>query len=325
MTIQDRIPSGSRSAGAQTGAQSGAPASAARKPQRYSSGLLTPTLIALGIALIVAVIGVAIGMHFLSEPASSTKTDTTQSGGVEAYESPYDFANLSFDDSGRPRYVVNGALKSQIGIDVSDHQGEIDWQAVAGDNIAFAYVRIAYRGTTEGGLFTDESYDKNVTNAQAARLDVGVYFYSQATSTDEAREEAEYVIGLLNGRSLELPVVFDYEADTTGTRIHNVSNATATEVAETFCSALEAAGYDTMVYGNQYDLARMNLLTVTHSASVGAYALGVRDVRPVWLAEYDASEPSAQFDFAMWQYSNSGAVAGVSTSVDMNIRFTDYL
>lgn len=292
-----------------------------------NNGLLLPTLIAVGIALVVAVAGIAIGMHFLSATNSSEPSaqQNSETGGYEAYESPYDFTNLSFDAAGRPQYIADGALKSQIGVDVSDHQGEIDWAAAAADGIDFAYVRIGYRGTTEGGLFTDAYYDANVSGAQAAGLDAGVYFYSQATTVEEAQEEAAYVVGLLGGRHLELPVVFDYEPSTGTTRINNINRSTATEIAEAFCSALERAGYDTMIYGNQYDLSHLNLITITRSATVGAYALGISDTRPVWFAEYDVSVPSGQFDFAMWQYSNGGTVAGISTAVDMNIRFVDYI
>ena len=143
-------------------------------------------------------------------------------------------------------------------------------------------------------------------------MQTGVYFYSQATSAEEAQEEADFVLNQLGGRKLDLPITFDHEKDTTvNARGNNVDRDTLTEAALAFCQRIEQAGYRSMVYGNKVDIARMNL------DSLGD--------RPVWFAEYNALQPSGQFDFVLWQYSNTGSVAGISTPVDMNLRFTDML
>lgn len=260
-----------------------------------------------------------------NNPLLIGNSNTGMSTSAPAYKSPYNFADLHTNTNNRATYTPGGVTKSQLGVDVSDHQGEIDWAAVAADGIDFAYVRAGYRGTTEGGLFVDEAYDTNVSAAQAAGLDVGVYFFSQATNVDEAKEEAAYVLELLGGRSLELPVAFDCEPMNPGTRISNIDSATLTETANVFCSTIEEAGYRTILYGNAYDLARYNYLDVSGSSAEGLYAAGLAPKRAIWFAEYDASEPSASFDFAMWQYANDGTVAGISTAVDMNIRFTEFV
>lgn len=227
------------------------------------------------------------------------------------YVSPYDWSGLERSGD-RFAYYEDGELRSQLGVDVSDHQGSVDWNAVAADGVDFAMVRVGNRGYTEGSLYADARYAENVDGATNAGLDVGAYFFSQAVNVDEAREEADFVLELLAGRYLALPVAYDHEpvTDAEG-RANNVDRETLTACARAFCERLEEGGYSTMVYGNSGDMAR--------------YDRSNLDDRPVWFAEYDAVQPHAQFDFALWQYTNGGTVAGIATSVDMNLRMTDAL
>ena len=208
----------------------------------------------------------------------------------------------------RLAYYEGGALCSDLGVDVSDHQGDIDWQAVARDGSDFAIVRLGNRGYTEGALYADEQAAANLDGAAAAGLETGAYFFSQATTEDEAREEAEFALALLDGRSLRLPVVFDHEPvpDAAG-RANRIMGDELTACARAFCERIEQAGYATMIYGNKQDIARF-----------GSNAFGNR---PVWFAEYDVAVPTGQFDFDLWQYTNGGSVAGIPTAVDLNIRF----
>lgn len=230
-------------------------------------------------------------------------------GTATGYVSPYDWAGLERDGD-RLAYYEQGALRSRLGIDVSSHQGTVDWEAVAADGIDFALVRLGNRGYTEGSLHVDEQSAANLDGARAAGLDVGAYFFSQATTVEEALEEADLALKLLDGRTLELPVAFDHEPvpDEAG-RANRVDGQTLTACALAFCERLEAAGYATMVYGNAGDMARYDRT-----------ALGGR---PVWFAEYHVATPNAPFDFTLWQYSNSGDVQGVSTPVDMNLLFLE--
>lgn len=248
-------------------------------------------------------VGTLVGLGQCTAPESAPKN--------AEYVSPYDWSSLERTGD-RLAYRPGGSLKSQVGVDVSDHQGFIDWNAVAADGIDFAFVRIGNRGYTQGGLSADARFDENVRGAQAAGLQTGAYFFSQAVNTAEAVEEAEFVLAQLNGRALELPVAFDHEpvADPNG-RANNLDKGTLTAAAIAFCERLEAAGYKTMIYGNNGDMARYDRT-----------ALGNR---PVWFAEYDAPVPRARFDFALWQYTNGGTVAGISTSVDLNLRMTEAL
>ncbi|RDB61621.1 glycoside hydrolase [Gordonibacter sp. 28C] len=221
------------------------------------------------------------------------------------YVSPYDWSGLERSGD-RLAYYEDGELRSRLGVDVSDHQGAVDWNAVASDGVEFAMVRVGNRGYTEGVLYADDRYAENIEGATDAGLDVGAYFFSQAVSVEEAREEAEFVLNLLAGRHLALPVVYDHEpvSDAAG-RANNLDRDTLTACARAFCERIEQGGYSTMIYGNSGDMARYD------RADLGD--------RPVWFAEYDAAQPHAQFDFTMWQYTNGGTVAGIDTNVDLNL------
>ena len=224
-----------------------------------------------------------------------------------ANQNKYNWDNLKLEN-GRMVYYEKGDVASTTGIDVSDLQGSIDWEAVKDDGIDFAMLRCGRRGSTEGQLYTDTKYYENVEGATRAGLPHGVYFFSQATNEQEALEEAEYVLNLINGAGVTYPVVYDQEpvTDSSG-RANNLSTEQLTKNAQTFCKRIEEAGYTPMVYGNQYDLSRLNIDQVNAA---------------VWYAEYTDSHPTSSYhDFVMWQYSHTGKVNGISTSVDMDILF----
>ena len=267
-----------------------------QRPRRHAGARKPFVILAFALALIV--VGVSACNATSALLNGSSQEETSRSANTK--------------QNGRFSYSENGVEKSQTGIDVSEMQGAIDWEQVASDGIQFAFVRAGYRGTTEGGLFADGRLSENLAGAADAGLQTGVYFYSQATSAEEAQEEADFVLDQLGGRKLDLPITFDHEKDTTvNARGNNVDRDTLTAAALAFCQRIEQAGYRSMVYGNKVDIARMNL------DSLGD--------RPVWFAEYNALQPSGQLDFALWQYSNTGSIAGISTPVDMNLRFTDML
>ena len=223
------------------------------------------------------------------------------------YVSPYDWKRLAYED-GRFSYTKEGVPASRIGIDVSDHQGIIDWEMVEADGIDFAMIRLGYRGFTEGNIYLDEQYEANLKEARSAGILVGVYFFSQAINEKEAREEADFVIKNLEGVKLDYPIVYDHEpvTDAQG-RANKLSNRQLTRNAQAFCERIQEAGYTPMIYGNNADISRLDL------KALGTYEF--------WFAEYDTSKPSGQFDFTMWQYTNNGSVAGIDTRVDMNIHF----
>jgi lysozyme len=200
------------------------------------------------------------------------------------------------------------------GIDVSFYQGEIDWQQVADSGIQFALIRAGYRGYSEGQLFEDEYFRQNIDGAKAAGLAVGVYFFSQATSMAEAQEEAAFVLELVDGYHLELPVVFDWErvhGVEGGARTDDVAGKTLTDSCLAFCEAIRGAGFEPAVYFyrdlgyNLYELDRLEGLKFW----VGA------------LGEY----PDFYYEHGIWQYSITGQVPGIAGDVDLDLYFIHIL
>ena len=164
----------------------------------------------------------------------------------------YDEACFSVDGRGRMSYEEDGR-RARTGIDVSVHQGEIDWPAVAEDGVEFAMLRLGYRGYTEGGLFLDSQFERNIRGALDAGLEVGVYFFSQATSPEEAREEAEFVLSALEGYDLTYPVAFDWETvSSQDARTRGMGGEAITQCALAFCDRVREAGYEPAVYFNQH-------------------------------------------------------------------------
>lgn len=208
------------------------------------------------------------------------------------------------EPNGRMSY--RGEAETLTGIDVSEHQGKINWQAVAADGIDFAMIRMGYRGSTAGGLYEDKFFRTNVTEALKAGLSVGVYFYSQAVTVAEAEEEADYVLSCIKDYDISFPVVFDWEiVGGEDARTYSLSRAKLCECTRAFCDKIAGAGYDPMVYFTQYLGYRKYILR-----NLSDYGF--------WYAEYEP-QPHIAFDFDMWQYSETGTVAGVDGGVDLNL------
>lgn len=220
---------------------------------------------------------------------------------------PYDKDAFGLDEKGRATYEHNGR-RARAGIDVSTHQKDVDWQAVAADGIDFAILRLGHRGYSEGGLFLDQTFEQNLRGALDAGLDVGVYFFSQAVTPEEAEEEAEYVLDALGGQALAFPVAFDWESiPQDEARTDGVDGETMTRCAAAFCARIESAGYRPAVYFNQTQgYLRYDLRELTE------YEL--------WLAEYDAV-PDFYYHFDLWQYSHTGRVDGIQGDVDLDLAF----
>ncbi len=210
----------------------------------------------------------------------------------------------------RLEYVVDGEISSYFGIDVSSHQGDINWDAVRSDGVEFAVLRIGFRGyAPEGNIKADEKFVQNYEGAHNAGIDLGVYFYSQAISVEEAVEEAEFLLEQLDGRTLEYPVVFDWEpVDTYDPadipRTEDVMPGTLTLAAAAFCERIKDAGYDAMVYTNK----KMAYIK---------YDLRLLENYPKWLALYN-DDMTYYYDFDMWQYGFC-KVDGIEGDVDADI------
>lgn len=225
-----------------------------------------------------------------------------------------DWENLELGEDNRYTYYENGEVVSKAGIDVSYHQGDIDWERVAADGIDFAMIRIGYRGYEKGIMHRDELSESYISGAQAAGIDVGVYFYSQAVSEAEAREEAVYVCGLIKDSEIKYPVVFDWELpDDSEARTLGTTTETLNKCAAAFCQEITDRGYTAMLYSNlKMALTKYDMQTLS------AYDF--------WYVEYKDGHnpPSYPYELQMWQYASDGRVDGIDGYVDMNISFVDY-
>ena len=204
-------------------------------------------------------------------------------------------------------YVTCTAVPTRRGVDVSQYQQEVDWEQVSAAGFDFAFVRIGYRGNTTGDLYADPLAQTHLSGARAAGLDVGVYFYSQAVSPEEAAQEAQWCLTFLEDTDLELPVVYDWEWVGSEARTAQMNRDTLTACAKAFCSAIEAGGHRSMVYFNSHvsrDLLDLKELTEY----------------PFWFAQYrEAMDFPHRVDF--WQYTETGSVPGIRGKVDINLMF----
>ncbi len=204
-------------------------------------------------------------------------------------------------------FLTCTASETVLGIDVSAHQGVIDWQAVADAGIQFAIIRLGSRGLVEGVLKEDAYAQVNLQQARQAGIQVGAYFFSQAISVEEAKKEAELALAILDGFALDLPLVYDWEYVDEESRTANVDARTLTDCTKAFCETVEKAGYRAMIYFNSYQATeRINLLEL--------------EQYPWWLAKYDL-EADFPCRADLWQYTNTGSVPGIEGNVDVNLLF----
>lgn len=214
-------------------------------------------------------------------------------------------------DANLKYYNENGKSASTEGIDVSAYSGDIDWKKVKESGIDFAMIRVGGRGYGESGqLYTDERALEYINGAKEEGIKVGAYFFSQAISTEEAIEEADYVKTVLGDIKLDYPVAYDWEIiKDDDARTDSVSASQATECARAFCDRIKEHGYTPILYSPsrelyfKYDLSRL------------------ADI-DIWYCEY-ANVPTFYYEFSMWQYSATGTIDGIEGAVDLNICFTN--
>ena len=217
----------------------------------------------------------------------------------------YDYSLL---DRSNGRYFHPDAVQ---GVDVSKFSGDIDWNSVKEAGYSFAMIRVGYRGYSEGGLNKDAYFDQNAKGCNEAGIHLGVYFFSQAISVEEAIEEASYVITQIKDYDITYPVCFDMEEMSgVNARANKLTKEEVTEITLAFCNTVKAAGYTPVIYANSHWIfSKLDLEQV-------------KDIDK-WYAQY-ASEPYYPYEFTMWQYSASGKVPGISNDVDLNLSFRDY-
>ena len=223
------------------------------------------------------------------------------------------FAPEDFQKDTQGRVVYTGDakdVKARFGIDVSEFQGVIDWDKVAADGVEFVFIRAGYRGYATGKLKEDGMIRQNTAGARAAGLDVGVYFYSQAISAEEAVEEAEFLLKTIEGLDITLPVAIDIEkSEAADARTASLTGQDWTVIAAAFSQRIREAGLTPMVYGNRNAFEEALDRTAFPQAKV-------------WFAYY--SFPlRKRIAFDIWQYDQHGHVDGIEPEVDLDLMLTD--
>ena len=200
------------------------------------------------------------------------------------------------------------------GIDVSVYQGTIDWTKVSKSGVDFAMIRAGYRGYGDKGVLVEDSmFSKNVLGAKTNKMDIGIYFYTQAINVEEAKEEAKFVVNLIKkyGIDVKYPIAIDTELSPIGTgRADNISKEKRTEVVKAFCETIKQLGYKPMVYASKYWLYdNLNVQQISQYDT--------------WLAHY-TDKTDYKYSYTMWQYTSTGKVDGITGNVDKSYCYKIY-
>lgn len=263
----------------------------------------------------------------MSEESKTVEDDDPGQGRLSG-DVPEDFYGESLKTRAASKGVTHdsrfASYKKYQGIDVSRYNNEnsdnkINWTKVKAAGISFAFVRVAYRGYGSAGTLRADQYaEQNIKNASAAGIKVGAYIFSQAITTSEAVEEADYIVKLIEKYNVKskitMPIVFDFEyASEDGKETGRLKNAklsksTQTAICLAFCNRIKAKGYTPCVYANQ------NMLTTRVDESK------ISSQYQIWLARY-ASKADYAGTYTYWQYSSTGKVNGITGNVDMNYAY----
>ena len=222
---------------------------------------------------------------------------------------------------------ISGIIK---GVDVSHHnndngEGVLNWAEVANAGYKFAMVKVAGRSIgDDGSLYIDKYYEENIKGALSNGLQVGVYFFSQAMSVDEAIEEANYICDLIAGYNISYPVVFDWET-TSGYRTQDLrsNSELRTAMSVAFCDTVKNRGYDPMIYINKYDYLNYvdtEKLSSSYDIWLAWYWNDYDETGRVW-QEGDAVPDKEKYNYRMWQYSSTAGVPGIAGGCDVNIAY----
>lgn len=197
--------------------------------------------------------------------------------------------------------IASSSSVKAKGIDVSKHQGTIDWDKVkASGEVEFAMLRAGY-GRESSQI--DPQFEANYAACTRLGIPCGAYWYSYATTAAEAKQEAAVCLSALSGKSFAYPIAYDIE--------EAKSLAAADALAEAFCGELEDAGYYAMLYS--YKSALESNFGSTTKAKYDA-----------WLAHVDVEKSSYSGNYGMWQYSWNGSISGISGGVDLDYAYKDY-
>lgn len=222
---------------------------------------------------------------------------------IVAYQNHPDYSSIDISE----KFLSYGI---SYGIDVSEWQGDIDWEKVKNTGISFAMIRCGYRQIVGNDLYEDVKFKQNIEGAIASGLQVGVYFYGTAKNEKEAIEEAEFTVNLIKDYNITYPVVYDAETFNRG-RLARTSYSDITNNILTFTETVSSYGYETMIY-SYYD-------AFTYMLDTGKF-----DGKLIWLSHFSETTGYTG-NYNMWQYTESGRVDGIKTNVDLNISYINYV
>lgn len=260
------------------------------------------------IILLIAIIISMAGWIYLHLQADARKVQEETPIESELVDNDYDWTKLT--SNGSFMSYEDSKYTSLQGIDVSSHDEQIDWAKVKAAGVDFAYIRVGYTGWETGEIHKDTYFDYNIQSAKENGILVGVYYFSQATTITEVREEADFVLENIKNYEIDLDVCYDIEKAGEGLgRVDNLSRETWTQNAVTFLHIMENNGYKGMNYNSTNNFPKYFLLEYTQEFDT-------------WVAHYGVDYPTYQYEFTIWQYTDSGSVDGIGeNTVDMDIMF----
>lgn len=219
-----------------------------------------------------------------------------------------DINKESLDMTGNFYHYDELGYRTVIGVDLSEHNKEVNFKKLKDQGIEFAFIRLGWRGYIVPDLHLDAKFEEYYKNAKEAGIKIGVYFFSQAITEDEAKEEARFVIDNLANKEIDLYVAFDYESiEASDARTNNLTKHQRTNNARAFLTAIEESSYSPMLYTNMYWIKfHYDYLLLTEY--------------PIWYAQYSRT-PQYTGKHIIWQYATEMIIDGVSgrDGTDLNL------
>ena len=194
---------------------------------------------------------------------------------------------------------------TQIGIDISKWQGDIDFSKLKAAGVEFVIIRVGSSNGINGENFVDSKFIQNIKNANAVDIPVGIYFYSYASTIDRAISDAKWIVEQIKDYKVDLPIAFDWENWGSFNKF-DVSFFGLTNIAKGFMDTVKDAGYDAMLYSSKTYLE----------------SIWMQVDYPVWLAHY-TKNTNYTGDYSFWQMCSDGRVDGISGDVDINVRYIE--
>ena len=225
----------------------------------------------------------------------------------------YNKDNFRIDNGFMAYFDDEGNKISHLGCDLSYHNKYVNWDELAASGCEFVMLRCGYRGYSAGGLAKDEKFDLYASEAQRVGIKLGVYFFTQALDVEEAEDEAEYVLKLIENYDISYPVAFDTEYiddESARTNTTEISDELRSDICRAFCEKIKEHGYYPMIYASENWMRRYMELE------------SLRDY-DFWAPQY-LEENDFLFDFTIWQYTDQGSIPGVKGDVDLDISMVDY-